>query len=236
MQWEPVTTGRSGASVSRAEGLYRKEDRDSAVDLRIEGARTTWLGEQGIPVPQVVACDANVLITTEVPGRTAAEAWPEAARPRVVRALAGLARDLHALAFEECPFDRRLARVVPEALAAEVDLDDLDEERLGWDRQRLVDALLEQRPADEDLVVCHGDLCLPNVVLDPVTHQVVALLDTGRLGVADRWADLAIATRSLAGGQNPQYGAWASELFLTSYGVVADPATVAFYRLLDEFF
>src|SRR3954449_2313667 len=79
----------------------------------------------------------------------------------------------------------------------EPDLDDLDEERRGWTRDRLVAELLATRPADEDLVVCHGDLTLDNVLFDPDTCRVTGVLDAGRLGVADRWVDLAIATRSL---------------------------------------
>ncbi len=84
-------------------------------------------------------------------------------------------------------------------------------------------------------MVCHGDLCVPNVILDPDTCRVSGLLDTGRLGVADRWLDLAIATRSLAGGPNPQYGPAAADRYLARYGIDPDPGRIAFYRLLDEF-
>jgi len=41
-----------------------------------------------------------------------------------------------------------------------------------------------------DLAVCHGDFCLPNVVLDPETLVVTGILDVGRLGIADRHLDL----------------------------------------------
>jgi kanamycin kinase len=135
----------------------------------------------------------------------------------------------------DCPFDRRLAVTVPEALAAEVDLDDLDDERLGRTRDDLVAELLTTRPPEEDLAVCHGDLCVPNVLFDPETCQVTGVIDTGRLGVADRWVDLAIATRSLGSDDNPQYGPQAAARFLDAYGVAPDPAKTAFFRLLDEF-
>ena len=54
-------------------------------------------------------------MTAEVPGRSAAEPWPEAFRPRVADALAGLARTLHSLPVADCPFDRRLAVTCPAA-------------------------------------------------------------------------------------------------------------------------
>ena len=50
-------------------------------------------------------------------------------------------------------------------------------------------------PADR-LVVCHGDACAPNTLMaDDGTCS--GHVDLGDLGVADRWADLAIATQSL---------------------------------------
>jgi kanamycin kinase len=78
-------------------------------------------------------------------------------------------------------------------------------------------------------VVCHGDLCLPNVIVDPRTSTVTGVIDVGRLGVADRYADLALITRSLSAAQ--------AERFLTGYGAgPVDASRMAFYRLLDEFF
>jgi kanamycin kinase len=157
-------------------------------------------------------------------------------RPAVIDAIADLTRALHRLPVADCPFDRRLAVAIPEALAADVNLADMDAERVGWSRDELVTALLAARPADEDPVVCHGDLCLPNVLLDPATAQVTGMIDTGRLGIADRWSDLAIATRSMTNtGLNPQYGAWAADRFLARYGIVPDQPKIDFYRLLDEF-
>lgn len=233
--WERVTIGASGAAVSRRDGVYRKSSDDPRIDLVGEGERLTWLREHGIPAAEVLDCRAGLLVTAEVPGRSAAEAWPRESLPRIIDALAGLTRTLHALPVAGCPFDRRLAVTVPEALAAEVDLADLDEEREGWTRDELVAELLATRPQEEDLAICHGDLCVPNVVFDPETCQVTGVIDTARLGLADRWNDLAIATRSLTDDLNPQYGRWAAGRYLDRYGVAPDPEKTAFYRLLDEF-
>ncbi|GAA3873880.1 APH(3'') family aminoglycoside O-phosphotransferase [Saccharothrix violaceirubra] len=231
--WEEVTVGMSGASVRRRGGVYRKESAD--LDLVGEGRRLVWLREHGIPAAEVLECAPGLLVTAAVPGRTAADPWAADLRPRVVDALADLTRRLHALPVDDCPFDRRLAVTVPEALAADVDLDDLDEERRGWSRDRLVAELLATTPDGEDLVVCHGDLSLPNVLFDPDTCRVTGVVDTGRLGVADRWTDLAIATRSLAGDLNPDYGPVYADRYLHRYGISPDAAKSDFYRLLDEF-
>jgi kanamycin kinase len=80
-----------------------------------------------------------------------------------------------------------------------------------------------------DLVVCHGDACNPNFLLDDA-GRCVGYVDLGTLGVADRWADLAAALLSL--GWN--YGdGWAGE-FLSGYGIELDAAKLDYYtRLWD---
>ncbi len=43
-----------------------------------------------------------------------------------------------------------------------------------------------------DMVVCHGDPCMPNFMVDPKTLQCTGLIDLRRLGTANRYADLAL--------------------------------------------
>ncbi|MGP4029084.1 APH(3') family aminoglycoside O-phosphotransferase [Actinomadura sp. 3N407] len=233
--WERVTAGQSGAVVTRRDGVYRKESDDPAIDLVGEGERLLWLSGQGIPAAEVLECRPGLLVTRQVPGRPWAGPWPVASRPRIVDALAGLTRALHDLPVADCPFDQSLAVTIPEALSAEVDLDDLDAERRGRTRDDLVAELLATRPRDEDLAVCHGDLSEPNVLFDPDTCEVSGVIDTARLGVADRWVDLAIAVRSLNGEPGSQFGPWAAGRYLDRYGIEPDPDKTAFYLLLDEF-
>ena len=86
-------------------------------------------------------------------------------------------------------------------------------------------------------MVCHGDACLPNFLADPETLEITGMIDVGRLGVADRHLDLALATRSIADTSlNPSYGPAAADALLAAYGREVDPWRLDFYRLLDEFF
>jgi kanamycin kinase/aminoglycoside 3'-phosphotransferase-2 len=252
--WEPITVGQSGAGVYRLDGresLYLKVAEpnahpDSGFDLVAEAARGSWLAEQGLPVAEILdhAADAarEWLLTRAVPGRSAADPWPADRRDAVVDALAEMARALHELPVADCPFDRSLAVTVPNArhavAAGLVDFDDLDDERRGYTGARLLDELTATMPADEDLVVGHGDYCLPNILLDPDTLDVLALIDLGRLGRTDRHADPALATRSLLSADNPQYTRDHAARFLARYAPDGDldPKRLAFQCLLDEFF
>ncbi|WP_370068040.1 phosphotransferase [Mycobacterium sp. MAA66] len=86
--------------------------------------------------------------------------------------------------------------------------------------------VLDALPTDR-LVVCHGDPCAPNTLMSDV-GEFVGHVDLGDLGVADRWADLAIATMSLDWNYPGNY----EVALLDAYGVAPDPDRIAFYRRL----
>jgi kanamycin kinase len=79
-------------------------------------------------------------------------------------------------------------------------------------------------PADR-LVVCHGDACAPNTLIGD-DGRCSGHVDLGDLGVADRWADLAIATLSL--GWN--YPTIDENVLFDAYGINPDPERIAYYR------
>ncbi len=80
-------------------------------------------------------------------------------------------------------------------------------------------------PADR-LVVCHGDACAPNTLMAD-DGSCSGHVDLGDLGVADRWADLAVATMSL--DWNYPGPDWQAAL-LAAYGVTPDRDRIAAYR------
>jgi kanamycin kinase len=81
--------------------------------------------------------------------------------------------------------------------------------------------------APDRLVVCHGDPCAPNTLMN-TDGAFVGHVDVGDLGVADRWADLAIATMSLDWNYPGNFEA----ALLDAYGVAPDPERIAHYRWL----
>ncbi|MCH0541486.1 aminoglycoside 3'-phosphotransferase [Streptomyces sp. MUM 203J] len=237
-----VDSARGGAYYVKTTPVREADTRFHPV---AEAERLAWLRGHGLPVPEVL--DVGVrdgltwLVTTAVPGRPASGPWSAAERPRVVRVLAEAAAALHALPVGGCPFDGRLRTTLAWAETAahtgRVDLDDLDEHHLGWSAGRLLDALRGTPAPPEDPVVCHGDLCPDNVLVDPDTLALTGIIDAGRLGAADRWRDLAVVLRELGDAG----GAWPAaerhdEAFLRGYGITYDAPKADFYRLLDEFF
>ena len=83
-------------------------------------------------------------------------------------------------------------------------------------------------PAVDRLVVCHGDTCAPNTLLSDNGECSAAMWIWGISGVADRWADLAVATWSTTWNYGPGW----EEPLLSAYGIDADPVRTRYYRLL----
>jgi aminoglycoside phosphotransferase len=250
--WETITTGMSGAEVRRSPdgGAYAKTG--SGVlrrDLVAERERLEWLAETDLPAATILdwADDGETATLTlrTVPGVPMNELSASDSTAAVESLGRFLAR-IHATTRESCPFERWLAVTVPvvrvrveEGL---VDEDDFDADHEGRSADDLLTELVDLRPQAEelevaDLVVCHGDACLPNFLVDPGTFEVTGMIDVHRLGVADRHLDLALATRSTADTTlNPAFGPDAVKTLVAAYGREVDPWRVDFYRLLDEFF
>jgi len=206
----------------------------SGIDLGAEVARMGWAGAF-TPVPRLLEQGADEtgswIAISPVPGDSAvAERWrrnPAAA----VKAIGKGLRAMHdSLPVEGCPFswssEDRAADARSRASAGLVDPQQWHPVHRSLTVDQALAALGDPPPVDKP-VVCHGDACAPNTILtDAGTWS--GHVDLGALGVADRWADLAVATWSTQWN----FGrGWESRL-LASYGVQNDPVRTRFYRLL----
>jgi kanamycin kinase len=208
--------------------------RTSPTDLDQERVRLAW-ARAYTPVPTVVDhggdAEGTWLVTNALPGENAVtQRW--IAEPAI--AVAAIGRGLRAfhdaLPVAECPFSwsvedrfadirRRdaLGRIVPERWHE-------DHRHLDLDRAL---AILESPPPIDQLVVCHADTCAPNTLIGD-DGRCTGHVDLGALGIADRWADLAIATWSTQWN----YGAGWEPALLAAYGIAPDDERTNYYRLL----
>ncbi|MFC4638717.1 APH(3') family aminoglycoside O-phosphotransferase [Deinococcus hohokamensis] len=240
-RWEPVTHGESGARVWRStRHVVKVQPRAVAPvsTLRQERERLRWLSGR-VPVPRVIGYetqdDTEYLAMTRVPGIPMSDPDATLHPERVVTLLARALRELHALPLRDCPFSMTLAQMLRLARerveAGEVDETDFDEEREGRSAVSVFNELVRSRPDQEDLVVTHGDACLPNFIM--AGEYVEGLIDVGRAGIADRHADLALAWRSTRRNLGDTYAG----MFLDLYGrALVDERKLHYYMLLDELF
>ncbi|GAA5500891.1 aminoglycoside 3'-phosphotransferase [Deinococcus xinjiangensis] len=240
-RWEEVTLGQSEAGVWRSTKYIVKAQplgRPTVTTLQQERERLRWLSGR-IPAPKLVGYDRTdtheFLAMTRLAGIPMSHPDALLHPERMVSLLARALRELHALPLRDCPFQATLNVVLPLArervAAGLVDEGDFDDERKGQSAVSVFNELARTRPAHEDLVVTHGDPCLPNLIVNG--EYVEGLIDVGRLGMADRHADLALAYRSTKYNLNGDYG----EEFLNAYGrELVDMEKIAYYMMLDELF
>lgn len=100
---------------------------------------------------------------------------------------------------------------------------------------------LENNMPPLDIVLSHGDLCLPNIIIKD--NKVSGLIDIGKMGPADRYQDIAILLRSIDhnakgkyNGYKHKYFDFNMELFINRLGIEFDWEKYRYYYLLDELF
>lgn len=200
-----------------------------------EAARIRWAGGY-VPVPAVLdagtAADGSTwLLTTRLQGSSAVDDRWKADPWTAVRAIGQGLRAFHeTLPVEACPFiwsaGGRVARARERAAASAIDPTEWHEAHNHLTIDQAL-ALIADPPPVDRLVVCHADACAPNTLInDDGTWS--GHVDLGRIGVGDRWGDLAIATWSSTWNYGP---GWEDEL-LAAYGIDPDPDRTAYYRLL----
>jgi kanamycin kinase len=208
----------------------------SPLDLAAEAARMTWAIAY-TPVPRVLGLGADGegswLVTAALPGHSAvSQRWLADPRTAVIAIGEGLRAMHDALPVTDCPFSwmaqDRIAAGQRAAAAGRLDTSDWAPEHLELGIEGVLAQVQNIPPADE-LVVCHGDACAPNTVITD-DGRWSGHVDLGDLGVADRWADLAIATWST--GWN--YGPGWEQVLLDAYGIKPDAERTRYYRLLWE--
>jgi kanamycin kinase len=206
-----VGSGKSGREFISGTEFIKVAPRPG--DFADEARRLGWAGRY-IAVPEVLGVGLDGacawLRTRGLPGLSAVHPRWLASPAVAVRAIGVGLRTMHdRLPVTSCPYDwsatHRLGTLTPAGRA-----------------------LLGEPPPVDRLVVCHGDACAPNTLIDD-GGRCCGHVDFGSLGVADRWADLAVATLSL--GWNYPGRSWDEEFF-AGYGVPPDPVRIDYYRRL----
>ena len=213
----PVWLNNIGGLTFRTDdGRYIKwGPHDLEANMRDEAERMRW-ASRWIAVPEVLdqGQDAHQewLVTIALRGRSAADPRWHDDPERAVRAVGEGLRMLHdALPVDECPWEWSVGSRT--AGAAE--------------RGTIVPVKLQDAPPVDRLVVCHGDACLPNTLLTD-DGVVAGHVDLAALGVADRWADIAVASMSTEWNLGDGW----QDTLIDAYGIAPDRERLDYYRRL----
>jgi kanamycin kinase/aminoglycoside 3'-phosphotransferase-2 len=214
------------------------DEPEEVAGLVAEAERLQWLaGRAG--APEVVSFEHDgvraTLATATMGGSPASDPIHRIDAVALASAFGEALRHVHDLDASGCPFDAGLARrrdeIERRSATGRLSSVAFSEPYERHGAERLVALWREAQsglPA-EDLVVVHGEFALENVWL--ADSRIVGVGGWERCGVADRYVDVAVAARSLAGAVGPEPLA----AFLDAYGLEHPSlAKIDFYALTAE--
>lgn len=221
---------------------------DCSKESENEYRMMTWL--QGkLPIPQIFACEImdekSYLLMSKCYGEMACEQKFMKEPKKQVQLLAKGLKQLWSVDISNCPSDGSLKNKLAEAKYnvenGLVDMDNVEADTFGNSEfpnpEALLQWLYENQP-EEELVLSHGDYCLPNVFFQ--NNEVSGYTDLGKTGIADKWCDIALCYRSLSHNYSGRYGQAYSGfddlLLFKELGIEPNWEKVRYYILLDELF
>lgn len=206
--------------------ICKAQEQDEAEILRrLEG---------GLPVPKLLCHEVrgknSFLLMSRIKGRMACDEY-YMERPELLCRL--LAESLHSI------WEADIS-VFPNAMSIDEELDLLVKrfDKVDSETKKSIEWLKSNKP-QEELVLSHGDFCLPNVIFDG--EELSGFIDMANCAVRDRWSDIADCFRSLINNYGGVYGGrvyegFHPEMFFDALGIEADRKKLLYYAKLDELY
>lgn len=243
-------TGMSGSEVRMYDGMVLKICPADA-ETENEAAIAAFLKGK-LPVPEILARETadgvSHTLMTRVKGKMLCDRAYLTDIPRLLDLAAEALKKMWSVDITGCPdgvsrLENRLAVARYNVENGLVDMGNMEPSTFGpgglENPASLIDWLENNRPP-EDLVLTHGDCCLPNLFADE--NGICGYIDTGKTGVADRWQDIALCIRSISHNldgrysDGVKYGDFEPEDLLDRLGIPMDEEKFRYYVLLDELF
>lgn len=246
--YEVDSIGMSGSEILMFEDKVLKVQPETE-ETKSECMMLKWL-EGKLPVPkilyQVSREGKNYLLMSRVQGMMTCDEELMSKPEVLVSILAEALKTLWSVDISDCPMawqlDKMLAVAKESVEKGEVDVDNVEPETFGENGfagpEELWAWLVANKP-EEELVLSHGDFCLPNIFVQD--GKLAGYIDLGRAGMADKWKDIAICYRSLLHNFSGVYGGkvyegFQPEMLFEALEIEPDWDKINYYILLDELF
>jgi len=240
--------GKSGSKILIFDDFVLKIT-DKSSDDRNAVKMMYWL-EGKLPVPKVISFveddHQRYLLMTRIKGKMSSDKYYMEHPNELIPILAKAIKMLWRIDIKDCPVIKDLDSELPKAeYRVEnglVDISDAEPDTFGENGRfknprELLTWLQDNRPSYEP-VLSHGDLCLPNILID--NGDISGFIDMDNCGIADKWEDIAMCYRSLKHNFDGTYGKVYSginpDLLFKELGIEPDMEKIDYYILLDELF
>ena len=238
--------GRSQAQVLLFEDRVLKIEKDcnaSANELNM----MRWLYGK-LPVPEVLAADmvddTRYLLMSRITGNNLCADFILNDQERLADLVAKGLQQMWSVDITGCPTDRSLDAKFLEIETGirngSITMDQARQEETygpsGFKSPaELFDWLVKHRP-HEELVLSHGDFCLPNIRCN--THGLTGFIDLGCAGVADKWVDIEMVLWSMWANSTGKFGGKKRDFdrhnLFAALNMQPDEDKLRYYSLLNE--
>ncbi len=241
--------GKSGSSIFIFDNMVlkivdsRKYDEESSVQVM------RWL-EGKLPAPQVIVfekdTDHQYLLMSRIRGMMTCDDYYMEHPDELFEILSEALKMLWNVDISDCPKTRDIdARLKEARYRVEhdmVDVDDSEPTTYGEggfkDPEELLKWLEDNKP-DYEPVLSHGDLCLPNILVED--GRISGFIDLDGTAVGDKWQDIALCYRSLKHNADGTFGGkiypdFDPAKFFDVLGIKPDWDKINYFILLDELF
>ena len=207
-----------------------------------------WL-EGKLPVPHIIehiiANKLSYLLMHKCSGKIACDQEYMQQPKYQSELLASALNDIWQVDWTMCPYkdtlEFKLQQAEHNVIHNLIDFNDCEPDTFSKNGFKNPEALLtwlkKNRP-EEELVISHGDFCLPNILFND--GVMTGLIDLGRSGVADKWCDIALCYRSIknnfSGKFNHKWPGYSDLYLFDALQVKPDWEKIRYYTLLDELF
>lgn len=244
-------TGMSGSSVLIYENKvlkiqeYNEESENEYHMLQYLQGR--------LPVPKVYAYEISdgksYLLMSKCSGKMSCSYEYMKNQDILCKLLVNGLKMLWSIDISDCPSVQGLSRKLIQAeyniKNGLVDLDNVEPDTFGENGFKNPEALLQwlyDNKPEEELVLSHGDYCLPNIF--GINSEVTGYIDLGKTGISDKWCDIALCYRSLSYNysgkynfnENNTYLDYNGLLLFNELGIKPNWEKIRYYILLDELF
>lgn len=247
-QFQFNNIGMSDSKVICFDDMVLKIEKSSE-ESDNEHRMMAWLDGK-LPVPKIIYFqkkqEINYLLMSRINGKMACDEQYMENPELLVKLLAEGMKMLWSVDISDCPYDNslnhKLLLAEQRVKAGLCSMDDVEEGTYGEngfrDPEDLLEWLKDNRPKEE-LVLSHGDYCLPNIFFE--NEKVSGFIDLGRCGRADRYQDIALCYRSLIHNADGSYGTKIysginPQKLFSELNLEPDWEKVRYYILLDELF
>ena len=204
-------------------------------DLETAAANATWLGEHvttPTPVVHATAEGSAWLVSERLAGVPSHRPDLHGDVGSLAEVAGNALRELHALPLDLVPSSLERGWDALESLAAAnvaSGLGEVDEPYQRYAHDELLELWRQGRPERDDLVICHGNATLTNMMAQQ--GAFAGWVDLGSMRVADRHLDLALAHESIHRFLGPE----AVYVFYDTYGQDPELLPLDHYLLAKQF-